>query len=327
MELIGDYGLFLAKALTIVVACMLLAGALVNLGRDARKSSSGLRGLEIRHLNAEFEQAALELKSAMLSRRGSKAARKASKARMKQVQRDQLRHLFVLDFEGDLQASAVEALREEITAVLTTARPGDEVLLRLHSAGGLVHAYGLAAAQLMRLGNRNLKLTVAVDKVAASGGYMMACVADRILAAPFAVIGSIGVIAQLPNFNRLLKNHDIDFEQFMAGEHKRTVTVFGENTDQGRAKFQQEIEQAHALFKSFIAQHRPAVDLQRLATGEHWYGSQALELGLADELLTSDEYLLKASEDAQIYQISCARPQPWLNRLINRASANLPGIR
>ena len=109
-------------------------------------------------------------------------------------------------------------------------------------------AYGLAASQMQRIRDKKLKLTVCVDKVAASGGYMMAVVADKIIAAPFAVLGSIGVLAQVPNFHRLLKKHDVDFEMLTAGKYKRTLTMFGENTDKGREKFQEDIEDTHVLF-------------------------------------------------------------------------------
>ena len=231
--------------------------------------------------------------------------------------------MFVLNFHGDIRATAVTSLREEVTAVLTAAQPEDEVLVRLESAGGLVHGYGLAAAQLLRIRDRRLKLTVAVDKVAASGGYMMACVADRIIAAPFAILGSIGVIAQLPNFNRLLKKHDVDFEQFMAGEHKRTVTLFGENTDKGRQKFQEEIEDIHNLFKDFVRNHRPQVDRERVATGEHWFGARALDCRLVDELRTSDDYLLDASASADLYEIIYTGKKPWLARLLTQTGEAL----
>jgi len=229
----------------------------------------------------------------------------------------------VLNFHGDLRAAAVASLREEVTAVLTAAQPEDEVMVRLESVGGLVHAYGLAAAQLLRIRDRRIKLTVAVDKVAASGGYLMACVADRIIAAPFAILGSIGVIAQLPNFNRLLKKHDIDYEQFMAGEFKRTVTLFGENTDKGRHKFQEEIEVTHTLFKEFVKSHRPQLDLDQVATGEYWYGTRALEHRLADELRTSDDYLLDASASADLYEVTFTGKKPWLARLLAHTSQAL----
>ena len=226
------------------------------------------------------------------------------------------RKLFVLNFHGDIRASAVTSLREEITAVLMVAASGDEVLVRLESAGGLVHAYGLASSQLQRLKAQDVKLTVAVDKVAASGGYLMACVADRIIAAPFAVVGSIGVLAQLPNFSRWLKKNEIDFEQFTAGEFKRTVTVFGENTPQGREKFQQELEQTHVLFKDFVSIHRSQLDIEQVATGEHWYGKQALELKLVDDLQTSDDYLLTNRQDADLYEITYSGKKPILAKLL-----------
>ncbi|HWY24630.1 MAG TPA: protease SohB, partial [Nevskia sp.] len=225
-----------------------------------------------------------------------KARRRAAKAAPRP-------RLFVLDFHGDLNASHVEALREEISALLQVARPQDEVLLRLESAGGVVHGYGLAASQLRRIRERGLRLTVAVDKVAASGGYLMACVADRVVAAPFAIVGSIGVVAQLPNFNRLLREKHIDFELHTAGEYKRTLTLFGENTNAARVKFREELDQTHALFKSFVAANRPQLPLQQVATGEHWYGTQALELKLVDELRTSDDWLLEKVKDADVYEL------------------------
>ncbi len=197
----------------------------------------------------------------------------------------------------------LRALREEVTAVLAVATAEDEVLLRLESGGGVVHGYGLAASQLDRLKQQKIPLTVAVDKVAASGGYMMACIADKIIAAPFAIIGSIGVVAQLPNFHKLLKKNHIDVEQFTAGEFKRTVTVFAENTDKGREKFQRELEETHVLFKDFVKQHRPILEIDDVATGEHWFGYQAISLKLVDELKTSDDYLISTMQQRRVYQV------------------------
>jgi serine protease SohB len=316
MEFLSEYGMFLAKAATLVVAVLVVVGGIVALARRGEGQPESRGRLDIRHLNEDYDGMALALKAATLPKKALKQARKEQKARDKQHDKTARRRVFVLNFHGDIRAAAVASLREEVTAVLTVAQPEDEVVLRLDSAGGLVHGYGLAAAQLLRLRDRRVKLTVAVDKVAASGGYMMACVADRIIAAPFAILGSIGVIAQLPNFNRVLKKHDVDFEQFMAGEFKRTVTIFGENTDQGRRKFQEEIEDAHALFKDFIKAHRPRVDLERVATGEHWYGTRALECQLVDELRTSDDYLLDASASADLYEIIYTGKKPWLARLL-----------
>ena len=322
MEFLSEYGMFLAKAATLVVAALALLGGIVALTRHGERPESRGR-LAVRHLNHDYENMAMTLKAATLPKKAFKQARKEQKAKDKQHDKTPHRRVFVLNFHGDLRASAVAALREEVTAVLTVAQPEDEVVVRLESAGGLVHAYGLAAAQLLRIRDRRVKLTVAVDKVAASGGYLMACVADRIIAAPFAILGSIGVIAQLPNFNRLLKKHDVDYEQFMAGEHKRTVTLFGENTDKGRQKFQEEIEEAHDLFKDFVKTHRAQVDLQQVATGEYWYGTRALDCRLADELRTSDDYLLAMSAGADLYEVTFTGKKPWLARMLAHASAAL----
>lgn len=229
--------------------------------------------------------------------------------------------MFVLDFKGDIRASAVDGLRDEVTAIITSAREGDEVFLRLESPGGQVHSYGLAASQLARLRQNNVRLVAAVDKVAASGGYLMASVADTIIAAPFAIVGSIGVIAQIPNFHRLLKKQDIDFEQFTAGEYKRNVTMFGENTDQDRAKLREELEETHELFKDYINQHRPQLALEKVATGEHWYGSQALELGLIDEIKTSDDWLLEASENVELLKINASRKKSFKDRFLKMANS------
>ncbi|MCL4139307.1 UNVERIFIED_CONTAM: hypothetical protein GTU68_038169 [Idotea baltica] len=213
------------------------------------------------------------------------------------------RRVFLLNFKGDMKASAAENLREEITAVLSQAKAEDEIVVRLESAGGMVHSYGLASSQLDRIKKKGIPLTVCVDKVAASGGYMMACVADKILAAPFSILGSIGVVAQLPNFNRLLKKHDVDVELHTAGEHKRTLTMFGENTDEGRGKFLEDLEDTHELFKDFVSQHRESVDINAIATGDIWLGTRAKALALVDELMTSDEYLVELSAEANIYEV------------------------
>jgi len=230
------------------------------------------------------------------------------------------RRVFVINFDGDIRALTVENLRQEISAVLTIATPRDEVLVKIESAGGVIHGYGLAASQLQRIRNRNIPLTVVVDKIAASGGYMMACVANRILAAPFAIIGSIGVITQLPNFNRFLKRHNIDFEQVSAGEYKRTLTMFGENTDKGRKKLQEEVEEAHELFKSFVIANRPIVDIHAIATGEHWLGTRAKELKLVDEIMTSDDYLMLACDEADLYEITYTTKKNLLEKLTSSVS-------
>ena len=195
-------------------------------------------------------------------------------------------------------------LRQEISALLAVAVPGrDEVVVLLESPGGVVHGYGLAASQLARVRDAGVSLTICVDKVAASGGYMMACLANRLLAAPFAIVGSIGVVAQIPNFHRLLKKNDIDVELMTAGQYKRTLTLLGENTEAGREKFQQDIDETHQLFKNFVQQWRPQVDIEVVATGEHWFATQAIELKLVDALQTSDDYLRHRATDADLFAL------------------------
>lgn len=322
MEFVTTYSLFLAKSITVVLAILAVVGGIIALTGRSRPRRK--QRLEVKYLNRDYDDMAHTLKSAMLPKKALKQILKTRKQDVKKSQsmrsdaysKDKKR-LFVLNFHGDIRASAVASLREEITVILSVARQEDEVLLCLESSGGLVHAYGLAASQLARLKDKNIRLTIAVDKIAASGGYLMACVANHIIAAPFAVVGSIGVLAQLPNFNRFLKRHDIDYEQFTAGEYKRTVTVFGENTDKDREKFREEIDEAYRLFKAFIKSQRGELDIATVATGEHWYGTRALELKLVDELCTSDDYLLEARKSAELYQVNF-RPQ---KSLIDRLSS------
>lgn len=243
---------------------------------------------------------------------------KEARARKKNNQK-----VYVLDFKGDTAASAVDNIREEITLILATAKAGrDRVVVRLESPGGMVHGYGLAAAQLVRLRDAGFHLTICVDKVAASGGYMMACIASEIIAAPFAVVGSIGVVAQVPNFNRLLKEHHVDFELYTAGQFKRTVTMFGENTPEGKAKFEEELQQTHELFKHFVEKYRPQLNVEKVATGEHWYGRDALGLNLVDKLETSDEYLLNLLPQHDVYVIQTRR-KPTLGEKIGLQAAQI----
>lgn len=234
---------------------------------------------------------------------GKSADKDAKSASDKQV--------YVLDFDGDIKASAVAHLREEVSAIIAASRPKDEVVLRLESGGGQVNGYGLAAAQLERIKAAGLTLTVCVDKIAASGGYMMACVADKIIASNFAVIGSVGVVSQLPNFHELMKKHDIGYEMFTAGEYKRTVTVFGENTDEDRAKYQADIDRIHELFKQHVKKHRPSLDIDQVATGEFWFGEDAKALNLVDDIGTSDAYLLALMENYNVFALH-SRSKPTL---------------
>jgi len=307
-DITTEYLLFLAKAVTAVGALL----AVVVLGARAARQGREPERLVVRNLNRRYRRLAAALRRHVLPRKTFLRFTRAEKAREKQDKdhRAARKRVFVLDFRGDIRASAVASLREEITAVLTLARPEDEVLLRLDNAGGLVHEHGLAASQLQRIRARGIPLTVAVDKVAASGGYMMACVADRILAAPFAIIGSIGVLAQLPNLHRWLDQHGIDFELIKAGELKRTLTVFGENTEVERAYMQEQIDDTHALFKEFVAAHRPQVDIDQTANGRYWFASRAVGLNLVDEIVTSDDYLLAASDRADLFEVHFTARKP-----------------
>lgn len=312
IDLLAEYGLFLAKAVTIVLAILFVISGAVALAARNRSSGEDEGTLRVKHVNRDVEALRDDLRYEVMPPHLRKADIREQRRKEKQRRKEEKKgrspdahrpRVFVLDFDGDMEASAVENLRREISALLQIADDGDEVVVRLESPGGLVHSYGLAASQLDRIRNRGIRLTVCVDRVAASGGYMMACIADRIVAAPFAVVGSVGVVAQIPNFHRLLRKHDIDVEMHTAGEYKRTLTMFGENTDKGREKFQEELEDTHVLFKEFVHSHRSGLDIARIATGEHWFGIRAKELGLVDELMTSDEYLMQCCEHADVYEL------------------------
>lgn len=318
-HLFAEYGLFLLKTVTIVLAIIVVISFAAAAGRRATQDN-----LEVEHLNRRYRSLGRVLKKAVL---GRSERRKEGRAARKRDRREEKAsstrpRSFVLDFKGDLRARAVASLREEISAVLDVARDGDEVILRLENHGGMVHEHGLATSQLARIRDRDLPLIVCVDKVAASGGYLMACVATKIVAAPFAILGSIGVLAQIPNFNRLLDNHGVEVEQIMAGRYKRTVTMFGENTDEDREKLKSELEDVHQLFKAAVAAYRPGLDLEELATGEHWYGTRALELGLADALTTSDELLTERAAERDLYRVSYRIRQ----RLQQRLMASADGV-
>lgn len=343
MEFLSELGLFVAQAVAILVLLFLLGMGLVAVSQRQRGENDG--HIEITKLNQRAEHVSDTLNHAINDPQTWKAATKArrktdklkAKERRKALKKAGRKSrgsepagdgsprerpvLFVLDFDGDIQASATDNLREEISAIVPQLREGDEVLVRLESPGGVVHGYGLAASQLRRIRDAGAPLTVCVDKVAASGGYMMACVADRIVAAPFAVIGSIGVLAQLPNFHRLLKKNDIDFELLTAGEYKRTLTLFGENTDKGREKFVEELEETHSLFKQFVKENRSRLDVDRVATGEIWYGQQALDEALVDELATSDAVIQARLEAADVFEVRFVRKRNWQEKLGLAASA------
>ena len=363
MEFLLDYLGFLAKTATVVIAALIVISAVVAAGahRSSRSRSTG--HIEVTSLNERLQdmRRAIEeaaLPPAVVKKRRKADAKARKRHRKEEAQREKAqgkgkndkakaknqtqpveteaasaedeedgakasRRVFVLNFDGDLAASAVEALRREISAVLGAAAKGDEVLVRVDSAGGMVHSYGLGASQLARVRGQGVTLTVAVDKVAASGGYLMAAVAERILAAPFAVVGSIGVVAQIPNVHRLLKKHDVDVEVLTAGRFKRTLDMLGENTEQGREKFKEELEDIHSLFQEYVGRWRPALDLPAVSTGEAWYGQRALDRSLVDELITSDEYLARACEDADVFEVAWVAPKRPIERFVGQFATAL----
>ena len=308
-EFFFNYGLFAIKAFTLIFLIVIGLGFIASLIANKNKDRECI---EIEKMNDHFDALRNALESEILPKREYKRVIKSrkneekisKKSKKKEKQEKEKKRLYLLRFDGDLHASEVDNIRKAITAILTFAKPNDEVLVVLESSGGLVHNYGLAASQLKRIRDKHIHLTVAVDLVAASGGYMMACVANKIIAAPFAIVGSIGVLAQLPNFNRLLNKVNVDVEHHTAGEYKSTLTMFGKNSERAREKFKEELEETHSLFKDFVKTNRKQVNIDKIATGEHWYGSQAIDLKLIDEIKTSDDYLLDKSKNYDIYEIT-----------------------
>ncbi len=319
------YLFFMLEVITIVVAILVVFAGLMAI--SMRNKLKGQGELVIKPLHTQYRQIKQKMQQEVMSKAVLKKIRKQDKQQVKQDKKNNRKQansyqkkMFVIRFNGDVQASSVEQLRREVSGILAIASIHDEVVVCLESPGGVVHGYGLAASQLDRIRQRHIPLTVIVDKVAASGGYMMACVADKIIAAPFAIIGSVGVIAQLPNFHRWLEKNAIDFEQHTAGEFKRTLTLFGKNTPAARKKFKQDLEQIHGLFKQFVATHRQQVVIDEVATGEHWLGTQALTLKLVDELSTSDDYLLKAyDEKTELFDVCYHKKTSLVDRLSHKA--------
>ena len=321
MEFLADYASFLAKTVTLVIAIVVVLVTVAALRGRGRRTTGQL---QVNKMNEFYKGLRDKLEQTLLSKAQLKSLHKQqakTDKKLKKQPEDKPR-VFVLDFDGDIKASATESLRHEITALLTLATPADEVVLRLESGGGMVHSYGLASSQLARIRQAGIPLTICIDKVAASGGYMMACIGQKIISAPFAILGSIGVVAQLPNVHRLLKKHDIDYEVLTAGEYKRTLTVFGENTEKGREKFQLDLDITHQLFKNFVAKYRPQLAIDEVATGEVWLGVAAVEKQLVDELKTSDEYLSERAKNAHLYHVHYAQRKSLQERVGLAASTS-----
>tara|TARA_B100000686_G_scaffold165333_1_gene173003 strand:- start:164 stop:1186 length:1023 start_codon:yes stop_codon:yes gene_type:complete len=302
MEFLTDYGIFLLKVITVALAITLPLLFIIG----SSKSKNPPKGsLVVKNLSKKFEDMGSSVRSAQLNPKELKKYNKELQKNKKQDNKKPSKEdsVYVLNFNGDIQASEVTKLKHEINAILLSDTKCKEVVIKVESGGGSAYAYGLCAAELKRLVDNKIKLTVCIDKVAASGGYLMSCVASKIIAAPWAIVGSIGVIAQLPNFHRLLKKNSIDFEMHTAGEFKRTLTTLGENTEAGRKKFKSELEDLHFIFKDFVKEQRPQVDTKIVATGEVWQGEKAIEVGLIDALGTSDDYLVGLSKKLKLFEI------------------------
>ncbi len=319
-----DIAAFALKALIIVAA---VGGLAILIARLARSGEAKDREIEVRSLNERYDDMRDAMNGALLDKRERKALMKARKKEAKAVAKARRgqepgKRIFVLAFKGDLRARAVKQLGAEIDAVLIAARPEiDEVVLRLESPGGTVTGYGLAAAEVLRLREHKIKVTASVDQVAASGGYMTACAADRIVAAPFAIVGSIGVVAPVPNIHRLLKKNEIDFEEMTAGEFKRSVSVLGEITPAGREHFRGKLEDTHGAFKAHVARCRPQVDVEKVANGDTWLASEAIALGLVDEVATGDELLFRARDEARLYEVTTEARKNLLQQLLSGLGA------
>ncbi|XOV81828.1 MAG: protease SohB [bacterium] len=361
MSYLFEYLGFLAQVVTIVIAIIVIISAIVNASSRATQGDGQGGYLRVTKLNNRLRELRHAMEGQLLppdaAKKQHKLEAKAESAALKEQQKAQIQALksqhkaakktvepasteapstdgddaasgkvFVLQFDGDVSASEVEHLRTEVSAVLTMATTSDEVVVCIESPGGMVHSYGFAASQLSRVRARNIPLTVVVDRVAASGGYLMAAVANKIVAAPFALIGSIGVVAQIPNVHRLLKKNDVDVEILTAGKYKRTMTTLGENTEEGREKFIAELEDVHALFQEFVVGNRPDLNIEAVATGEAWYGTRAINLGLVDQLATSDEYVMSCCEDREVYQIQWVEHKKALDKILGKVNTLVDNV-
>lgn len=318
MEFLADWGLFAVKLVTVLVFVFLLVSLLISLAMQAKAHNQDDKDkIKFKFTNLfnfykdnvdkldaaidEFDESKSDKeKKAYLKQKAKALKTEPQKLREEKTERIKKaeaqgefcpEHLYVIDFDGDARASQVDELTSKVNLILAKATDKDEVIIKLTSPGGVVNGYGLCASQLERIRNKGINLVACVDTVAASGGYMMACVASKIVAAPFSYVGSIGVVAQIPNFNKVLKNHDVEYEQVTAGKYKRTLTMFGENTPEARDKFKQEITLIHNRFKAIVAKYRTKLDIENIATGEYWLAEDAKELNLVDQISTFDEYL------------------------------------
>ncbi|CAL4042664.1 Probable protease SohB [Buchnera aphidicola (Phyllaphis fagi)] len=318
MDFICEYGLFLFKIVTVFI-CFIIIFLFFSYCAQKKTKTEGI--LKITNIIDHYNN----MKHIIISSKNNKYQKKTW---FKKKNTQYLKHknsnfeslkptLYIIDFYGDIHASEVSSLREEISAIISVSKQHDEVLLRLESAGGTIHEYGLAASQLQRLREKNIKLIISIDKIAASGGYMMACIGNHISASYFSIIGSIGVVSLIPNFYKLLKKHNIDIELHTAGDYKRTLTLFGKNTENDRQYFKNKLNNTHDLFKNFIYKMRPCLNLNEISNGDYWFGITALEKKLIDSISTSDDLILEKIKDFNIFHIQYIKPKKIFNRFLH----------
>ncbi|WP_284442983.1 protease SohB [Buchnera aphidicola] len=331
MNLLINYELFLAKIITFIIISI---STLILFYKIIKRKKNNQSKIKVTLLQDNYKNVKNQILLSTMQdfekkiwfekeKEKNKKNKKKILDNKNQYLQNKKKKLYILDFKGDVYANEVIGLREEISAILSVANENDEVLLRLESSGGVIHGYGLAASQLNRLRQRGIRLTISIDKIAASGGYMMACVADYIVAAPFAIIGSIGVVGQMPNFNKLLKKCNIDIELHTAGDYKRTLTMFGNNTESTRNKFCEELNATHKLFKNFIKEMRPSLDIESVSNGEHWFGTIALQKKLVDQIATSDDILMSKIEEYTLLSIKYIYNKKMLERFTSSVVHNI----
>lgn len=206
-------------------------------------------------------------------------------------------NVFVIDYVGSMMASEVVYLTAKIDAIILKSNKDDEVVINITSPGGAVSGYGLVASQIKRLKTAGLKITATVDTVAASGGYMAAVVSDEIIAAPFAMVGSIGVVANVMIYEELLKNIGIQTNVYTSGDSKRTVVPSRVPNAEEEAKLEAQLEEIHSRFKDHVLSFRPDIDEDKVFTGQAFLAADAINFGLVDKIGTSDELLLNLYKD------------------------------
>ncbi len=216
--------------------------------------------------------------------------------------------LAVLRFQGlrDLNASGDQRLSEAIDEVLVNRDHFEEAVVIIDSPGGTTHGYGHAYALLERLSASGLKVTACIDRIGASGGYLMALPADRILAGPFAIVGSVGVVAGIPNVKRLLEEKGVSYRLFVAGDKKRVVHFADDDGPEVREYMDEKLAGIHTQFLQAVEKHRgDRVKLDEVRSGDHWSAEESVEkgLGLVDELQTSAEYLLERNREVALVMI------------------------